>query len=552
MRGFFVVALVIAALLPCAACAEPTRIALVIGNGAYVGEGWPPLANPRVDAGNVSRAFQTRGYRVTTLTDLGRDAMRDALDRFALQIRAVEPGSVAVVYYAGHGYAVAGANYLVPVDARGVRDSTVMVAMDSFLSEFGERDGVTTIAIFDACRDTPAGARGEPAGFARVERPNSFIAFSAGVGNTAAEGGQGLGSPFANALVQTFEGVPHLTPAQLFEIVRPIVHGATQGQTPVEFNTLASRVRINGNAANGDERRVALAFHAAFDDLSAESVELARGAAERGSVRAMELIGALYFRGSPDLPLNERTALGWFARAMAAGGRRERLNWAVLAAFSQVVDQQERDHAIAIIQEEAARNDPQALDALGYAHAGAHNFRFTAFRRDLGQGLNAYRRGYEAGHIGAATGYAEMLVRGQGLAGPDWDGAGAAYLRAAESGSPGAMSTYARYLSTFCLRRRHSERDEDALYWYGRAARMDNANGWLGLAVLHAYGIGVPVDRAAALRHLQNAERVASHYVRTMNPTLDQWLNSFARDFRSGAPLVEPLCNAPWLVRPVD
>jgi tetratricopeptide (TPR) repeat protein len=57
------------------------RVALVIGNSRYASA--PSLPNPRRDAEAVAAALQLSGFQTVTLkTDLGRDALRDALRAF--------------------------------------------------------------------------------------------------------------------------------------------------------------------------------------------------------------------------------------------------------------------------------------------------------------------------------------------------------------------------------------------------------------------------------------------------------------------------------------
>lgn len=551
MRGLFMLAFALVALVPGAARAEPTRIALVIGNGAYVGEGWRPLANPRVDAGNITRAFRARGYQVTLRTDLGRNAMRDALDRFALQIREMEPGSVAIVYYAGHGYAVGRENYLVPIDARGARDSAVMVGMESFLSEFGRREGVTTIAIFDACRDTPAGARGQPTGFVPVvERLNSFIAFSAGPGSTASEGGEGLGSAFANAFALLFEFVPGLTPDQLLGAVRGNVISATGGQVPVFYNNLQARIRINGEPTTAGARRLSAAYILLLEDFQAEAFELATRAAQQGNAEAMILAAVLTFDGVEGRQRDERAALDLLALAMDRGSRRGRIAWARTAAFSPASRQAERDRAIGILQELSANGDPEALYAFGFANYGSNNqatagLRYARFQPSLVVGAAAFRRAADAGHIDAALAYGLMLQAG--ATGVPRDPAlGADYLRrAAWSGSTRGMVAFANVLSTYRNGPRDAQRDRDALDWYRLAAQSNEPEAFLRLSIAHLFGIGVAQDRAQAARYLADAERLLTQRVRATNLSIVGQIETYARAFRFGRPLVEPVCRLP-------
>ena len=100
-----------AALLACSeACAEK-RIALVVGNNAY--ESVTRLDRAVNDARAVSSTLETLGFQVQLATDLGR---RDFIRQLSTFMDRVQPGDVAVLYYAGHGIEIRGVNYILPTD----------------------------------------------------------------------------------------------------------------------------------------------------------------------------------------------------------------------------------------------------------------------------------------------------------------------------------------------------------------------------------------------------------------------------------------------------
>src|ERR1700684_648005 len=106
---------VLAALFFCVAAAPvraDNRVALVIGNGAYVHV--PHLPNPTHDAKDVAAALRRNGFETILGTDLDQTGMQNAAIRFA---RAARTADVAVFYYSGHAMQYAGINYLVPIDA---------------------------------------------------------------------------------------------------------------------------------------------------------------------------------------------------------------------------------------------------------------------------------------------------------------------------------------------------------------------------------------------------------------------------------------------------
>ena len=92
------------------------RVALVIGNSNY--QTAPKLANPGNDAQSMSQLLNSAGFEVTQATDLTRNDMIRVVQDFSAKVAERGPGTVAMIYYAGHGVQVAGENYLLPVDAK--------------------------------------------------------------------------------------------------------------------------------------------------------------------------------------------------------------------------------------------------------------------------------------------------------------------------------------------------------------------------------------------------------------------------------------------------
>jgi len=90
------------------------RVALVIGNGTYKAQNL--LVNPPNDAHLISKALNKAHFEaVETKTNLGIADFRQALRTFQSQADGAE---VALVYFAGHGIEVNGANWLIPTDAQ--------------------------------------------------------------------------------------------------------------------------------------------------------------------------------------------------------------------------------------------------------------------------------------------------------------------------------------------------------------------------------------------------------------------------------------------------
>ena len=87
------------------------RVALVVGNGAYLHA--DALANPLTDARRVRDALSRLGFEVVFGENLDKRSLERAIAQFA---GAVEGSDVALVYFAGHGATFGDTPYVVPVE----------------------------------------------------------------------------------------------------------------------------------------------------------------------------------------------------------------------------------------------------------------------------------------------------------------------------------------------------------------------------------------------------------------------------------------------------
>ena|SRR5260221_5554986 len=88
------------------------RIALVIGNDAYPGK---PLHNAVNDARSMKSALEDARFTVQIHVDTTQQQMETAIDDFTA---SVNPGDIALFFYAGHGMQINDQNYLIPIDFR--------------------------------------------------------------------------------------------------------------------------------------------------------------------------------------------------------------------------------------------------------------------------------------------------------------------------------------------------------------------------------------------------------------------------------------------------
>lgn len=176
-----------------------TRRALVIGVDDY--RNVSKLQKAVGDARAMKAALEKLGFEVDLLANPDRSGFNAGISAFTQKLKS---GDIALVHYSGHGVALDGENYLLPVDApRPDKVDKDGLKLESFaLMPLIERIRATgsnvQIAIVDACRDNPyaqSGTRsiGRTGGLVEPgRRPvrgqgGFFILFSAGFGQTAAD-----------------------------------------------------------------------------------------------------------------------------------------------------------------------------------------------------------------------------------------------------------------------------------------------------------------------------------------------------------------------------
>ncbi|MCX7023868.1 MAG: caspase family protein [Spirochaetes bacterium] len=183
--------------------APARRVALVVGNGAYQAN---PLKNPPNDAEDVAAALKESGFEVYLVKDAALDVLEKAVNDFSAKLKGADTG---LFYFAGHGVAVEGMNYLIPVspridDAASVRSKAV--AVDAVVGKM-EATGVRTVLVFlDSCRDNPfpGASRSGTRGLAVVATPktlNSLIVYATSPGDVAQDG-EGRNGVFSGALIK--------------------------------------------------------------------------------------------------------------------------------------------------------------------------------------------------------------------------------------------------------------------------------------------------------------------------------------------------------------
>lgn len=243
------------------------RVALVVGNAHY--QHVPALGNTGNDANDVTTKLKGLGFDVIKVIDGTAREQRSAIATFKKRLRSADVG---LFYYSGHGIAVNGANYIIPVDAKLASNDALdreLVRVDSVI-DGSASSGKKLLLFLDACRDNPflqkvamlsgvSASRGlavtkrmqelkADVGLSRLEAGNQnlFVAFATQPGNVALDGLPGSrNSPFTAAFIQHVD--QKFEVRELLTRVRAsVANGTDFKQIPWEQNSLLEPIYLAG------------------------------------------------------------------------------------------------------------------------------------------------------------------------------------------------------------------------------------------------------------------------------------------------------------------
>jgi len=237
------------------------RVALVIGNNDY--KNVPKLQKAVNDARTMGETLKQLGFSVMLAENQTRQAFSETLLAFD---KAVEPGDTAFFFYAGHGFEIAGQNFLLPTDVPAategqeelVRDASVLA--DRIIERLQNGKVRTAILVFDACRNNPferAGTRAVAGGGGlapMAQLPEGvFSVFSAGPRQTALDRlSNNDNNPnsvftrtFARELLQPGENLVQVA-QHTRRIVSEMAESVSHKQIPVYFDQMVDDVFLNG------------------------------------------------------------------------------------------------------------------------------------------------------------------------------------------------------------------------------------------------------------------------------------------------------------------
>lgn len=266
MKGWLSRLLAVTSLATCiAAFAAPAhaekRVALVVGNNDY--RNVPKLQKAVNDARTMGDTLKQLGFTVMVAENQNRQAFSQTLLAFD---KAVGAGDTAFFFYAGHGFEIAGQNFLLPTDVPAategqeelVRDASVLA--DRIIERLQNRKVRTAILVFDACRNNPFERPGTRAvagggGLAPMTQlpEGVFSIFSAGPRQTAldrlsnddANPNSVFTRAFAKELTQpgaNLVQVAQRTRRSVSELAETVRHK----QIPVYFDQMVDDVFLNG------------------------------------------------------------------------------------------------------------------------------------------------------------------------------------------------------------------------------------------------------------------------------------------------------------------
>jgi hypothetical protein len=239
------------------------RVALVIGNNDY--KNVPKLQKAVNDARTMGDTLKRLGFSVMVAENQTRQAFSETLLAFDA---AVDPGDTAFFFYAGHGFEIAGQNFLLPTDvpAAGegqeelVRDASVLA--DRIIERLQNKKVRTAILVVDACRNNPferSGTRAVAGGGGlapMTQLPEGvFSVFSAGPRQTALDRlsnnddnpNSVFTRTFAKELLQPGENLVQVA-QHTRRLVSEMAETVSHKQVPVYFDQMVDDVFLNGTS----------------------------------------------------------------------------------------------------------------------------------------------------------------------------------------------------------------------------------------------------------------------------------------------------------------
>lgn len=243
------------------------RVALVIGNNDY--KNVPKLQKAVNDARTMGDTLKQLGFSVMVAENQTRQGFSQTLLAFD---KAVDKGDTAFFFYAGHGFEIAGQNFLLPTDVPAasegqeelVRDASILA--DRIIERLQNKGARTAILVFDACRNNPferSGTRAVSGGGGlapMTQLPEGvFSIFSAGPRQTALDRLSNTDDNPNSVFTRTFSKELTQPGANLVQVaqrtrrlVSEMAETVRHKQIPVYFDQMVDDVFLNGLKGQGE------------------------------------------------------------------------------------------------------------------------------------------------------------------------------------------------------------------------------------------------------------------------------------------------------------
>jgi uncharacterized caspase-like protein len=282
------------------------RVALLVGNNAY--QNVPRLQTAVNDARAVGTALRGLGFTVILAENQSRRAMSEALLAFD---KAIEPGDIALFFFAGHGFEIRGQNYLLPTDIPEVREGQEELIRDSafpadrIIDRLQARGARTSVLVLDACRNNPfdrpggRGLKGSSGLAAMTPAEGVFIMFSAGAKQTALDRlsstDRASNSVFTRNLINRL-AEPDLTLVQIAKRlqieVRQLAASVGRDQTPAYYDQIVGEIVLNSSGRPAPAGPPIPQATALLSDADKRAAEAVPGASADSVVAELDALAA--------------------------------------------------------------------------------------------------------------------------------------------------------------------------------------------------------------------------------------------------------------------
>jgi TPR repeat protein len=506
-----------------AAHAAP-RVALVIGNDHYVN--LPPdkqLTRAVSDAQAVADKLGGMGFKVVLRKDASLGDMLGAIDE---AVRAVDPGGVVVVYFAGHGVEIEQTSYLLPKDSPGATGPSpgllthASVSLGELIAKLNKAGGRINVVILDACRDNPyrdsqGRSIGEERGLKRADPPPGFfLLYSASAGQTALDRLSTDPDPIASAgkasrskpvaglhSVYTRRLLAHMSdPVSLIDLAKTLQEEVSDlarkddhDQTPDYADHVMGRPTLAGETAvAADELEYWRASHCAEGDLEGCRTYQAKfGAGGRFADLATLKLRPAAASPPPSSPAPDpnaaaRAAIDGIPVADWSSKSGNDLLTAVLARVT-----------LPQIKTLANAGDGRAQTMVGTAFY----FGRGGEAENYAQAMIWYRKAADQGYARAQHNIGVLYALGHGVK-QDYVQAMTWYRKAADQGDAWAQTNIGvLYELGHGVKQDYAQ----AMTWYRKAADQGDARAQTNIGALYDNGDGVKQDYAQAMTWYRKA-----------------------------------------------